>query len=140
MSLVLSIGHNIFLSKEDRYKLLNEEIEAVGVSVPVWFYQNKTSEPAHEVFCKYKIIPSEDEISIKQKDQVYEITLPKEDLNKDGKKHPVTIKNILNIKDGGMEWLAFRQYGKIKRKNKKTISLIHFLEVKPLEDILGSLT
>jgi hypothetical protein len=113
-----------------------QELNIIGVSVPVWVYQGKTSEPAHEIFCKYKITPDEYKMILKQVDLTYEIVLPKESFNpEDKKENPISLKNLLDLKDGGVEWLAFRQFGKIKRKNKKTISVVHFVEIKPIEEL-----
>jgi len=56
--LVLFINHNIFLTKEERYSLVNgTRVETTGVSSPVWmeFSNGKTTEPCEEVFCKYRI-------------------------------------------------------------------------------------
>lgn len=56
--LVLFVNHNIFLTREERYSLVNRErVETTGVSVPVWMEYNtgKTTEPAEEVFCRYRL-------------------------------------------------------------------------------------
>ncbi|NIQ13767.1 MAG: hypothetical protein GTO02_04995, partial [Candidatus Dadabacteria bacterium] len=45
----LVISHNLFLTKEQRYKWHDgEDLEVVGVSVPVWLDEKKSSEPATE--------------------------------------------------------------------------------------------
>jgi hypothetical protein len=53
--LTLTVSHNIFLTKKQRYELsvVESTLEVIGISFPVWFYKGKTSEPAKEVFCKY---------------------------------------------------------------------------------------
>ena len=52
----LTISHYIYLTKEQRYALHERQpIEAIGISVPVWFNKGNTSEPAKEIFCKYQI-------------------------------------------------------------------------------------
>ena len=52
--LTLTILHNIFLTKQDRSTLINGgQIQAMGVSVPVWYLKGKTTEPAQEIFCEY---------------------------------------------------------------------------------------
>lgn len=55
--LILFINHNIFLTREQRYDLVNRNsIEVVGVSMPVWTDEyGKSTEPAEEIFCKYRI-------------------------------------------------------------------------------------
>lgn len=136
MSLTLSVSHNVFLNRTQRYDLFdNKEIEVVGVSVPVWFYNEKTSEPGHEVFCKYRLIPTEFNLLVKHNNVGYDIYLPQKTHNTDEDKiNPLTIKNILDIKDGGVSWLAFRQFGKTK-KNKRMVSIINFVEIKDIEEL-----
>ena len=52
----LTVSHYIYLSREQRYELNDgKDIEIVGICVPVWFQKGNTSEPAQEIFCKYKI-------------------------------------------------------------------------------------
>lgn len=56
--LVLFVNHNIFLTRDQRYAIVNRErVETTGVSVPVWMEYNtgKTTEPAEEVFCRYRL-------------------------------------------------------------------------------------
>jgi hypothetical protein len=49
--LKLTINHNIYVSKEQSYLLhQGKEIITIGASVPVWFYNKVSSEPAIEVF------------------------------------------------------------------------------------------
>jgi hypothetical protein len=136
MSLTLTTSHNIFLDRQQRYDLFNgKEIEVVGVSVPVWYHQGKTSEPGNEVFCKYKLIPCEHKILIKHNSTGYEIYLPKKSFNpEDNVANPLTLKNILDHKDGGIEWIAFRQVGKAK-KNKKPVGIVNFVEIKTIEEL-----
>lgn len=136
MSLTLTVSHNMFLDRQQRYDLFDgKEVGVVGVSVPVWYYQKKTSEPGNEVFCKYKLIPTEYKIFVKHNDEGYEIYLPKKSFNpEDNRNNPLTLKNILDHKDGGIEWIAFRQFGKAK-KNKRTVDIIHFVEIKTIEEL-----
>lgn len=126
----LVIAHNIFLTKEERYKLHSgEPIEVTGVNVPVWFEKGNTSEPAQEVFCKYRITNTKENKAIVPFDEGYNISIPKE---------AETIK-LLDIKDGGCEWLYFRQYGEVHQKKKK-FNIIHDVEFRPLEDLTDTLT
>jgi len=139
MILTLTVSHNVFLNREQRYNLFDgKEIEITGVSTPIWYYQGQTSEPGNEVFCKYKLIPNEHKILVKHTDVGYDIYLPRktEDLE-NNKANPLTVKNILDIKDGGIEWIAFRQFAKAK-KNKKTVNIVHFVEIKTLEELIDS--
>lgn len=136
MSLTLTVSHNIFLDRKQRYDLFNgEPLDVVGVSVPVWYFQGKTSEPGNEVFCKYKLIPCEYNIFVKHNNEGYEIYLPKKYFNpEENTDNPLTLKNILDFKDGGTEWIAFKQYGKAKR-NKKSVNIVNFVEIKTIEDL-----
>ena len=138
MSLTLTVAHVILLDQDQRYKIADgEELTIVGVSIPTWYYNGETSEPATEVFCKYKIIPTKYKVFVKHTTYGYEIQLPLETHDPETNiRNPITLKNIRNIKDGGMEWLAFRQFGKIKRKNKKTIDIVHFVEIKSLQELV----
>ena len=139
MSLTLTVSHNVFLTREQRYNLFDgQEIEVTGVSTPIWYYQGQTSEPGNEVFCKYKLIPNEYKMLVKHTDVGYDIYLPSkmEDLESN-KSNPLTVKNILDLKDGGIEWIAFRQFAKAK-KNKKTVNIIHFVEIKTIEELVDS--
>lgn len=79
-NLALFLTHNIFLTKKEMELLLNKEsIQTIGCCVPVWVdaKTGKTSEPAREIFCKYKIKneTKQKEIKIINKKQ-YEIYLP----------------------------------------------------------------
>ena len=49
----LTISHYVYLNREQRYDIHDlKPVEVIGVSVPVWFNNGNTSEPAKEVFCK----------------------------------------------------------------------------------------
>jgi hypothetical protein len=126
----------MFLERKQRYDLFNgEEVHCVGVSVPIWYYQGKSSEPGNEVFCKYKLIPTDYKIFVKHNDEGYEIYLPKNSFNpEDNRANPLTLKNIIDHQDGGIEWMAFRQFGKAKR-NKKVVDIIHYVEIKTIEEL-----
>ena len=120
----LAIGHSLFLTREERYALFNgESICVIGVSVPVWFYKGVTSEPAIEVFANYKLSNS-DHTSIKHVKTGYEIVLPKhlpydKQFDPQGSMLP-SLDMLLDIKEGGNEFLAFSQYNKV-RKDKKVL-------------------
>lgn len=161
MATTLAISHNLFLNYQERYDWYNgKEIEVIGVSMPVWFADGTSSEPGHEVFTKYKLLTSEDKALIQHnKELFYEIHMPKcppkpymklpeevwASLTPEEQEawyvenEPTqSITNILDIKDGGSEWLAFRQYGKV-RKEKATLNVVHFVEIKPIEQLLASI-
>lgn len=140
MSLTLTISHNIFLNHDQRYSLFNgETVEVVGISVPVWYYQGVTSEPANEIFCNYKLVPDEHKVHVNYNKKGYEMFLPRSAYQPDGDTtNPITLKNLLDIKDGGIAWLAFRQFGKAK-KNNKIINIVHFVEIKTTEELEASI-
>ncbi|NIQ13766.1 MAG: hypothetical protein GTO02_04990, partial [Candidatus Dadabacteria bacterium] len=49
-----------------------------------------------------------------------------------------SLKNLLDLKDGGSKWLAFKTSARIT-KNKKKIDATHFIEIKDMDTLLGSL-
>jgi len=124
--LTLTVSHNIFLTKEQRYLFAepDAEIEAMGVSVPVWYLNGKTSEPAIEVFCKYKLKIDDGKKAVAKFDEGYNIFLPP---FLDNSNLPIGIM-IRDSKDGGKESLQYKEYSRIK---KKTInySVIHIIEI-----------
>lgn len=156
----LTISHNIFLTREQRYDLNNDiAIKVVGVSVPVILSNNKTtSEPAKEVFVNYtikngnllrincnsidgytidvvkmspyRLLPEKlwDTLTPSQKDIWYTKNEP----------NP-SVHDLLDIKDGGKEWLAFRQMQTIKKDN-KNLEIIHYVEIKKIETLVESLS
>jgi hypothetical protein len=140
MSLTLTVSHNIFLDRNQRYSLFNgNAIEVTGVSIPVWYYQGITSEPANEIFCTYKLIPDDNKIHINYNKSGYEMFLPLSAYQPEGdNSSPISLKNILDLKDGGIAWLAFRQFGKAK-KNNRTINIVHFVEIKTIEELDSSI-
>ena len=156
----LTISHNIFLTREQRYDLNNDiTIKVVGASVPVILSKNKiSSEPAKEVFVYYTIKTSNLLYINYNMVDGYEIevckstpykTLPDnfwQTLTPHQKKiwyvrnepNP-SVHDILDINDGGKEWLAFRQIQTIKKEN-KNLEIIHYIEIKKIETLLESLS
>jgi len=149
---VLSILHNIAISEEQAKKLhAREEIEVIGASVPVWYYRGNTSEPAEEVFCKYRLTNKKKHETIQIEEDGYVINIPQpakgikkwtlsneaylkmkpEELNKWYEDHPAPTcsLNLLPLKEGGSEYLYFNEYNKIRKKDKTTL-LIHMVEIK----------
>lgn len=156
MATTLAISHNIFLTRQERYDWYNgKDLEVIGVSSPIWFANNISSEPAMEVFAKYKLFNKQEKIFIHHNKTGYEIIAPKTPLITKEKisdeiwqsltleeqyiwrasvEPQPSITNLLDIKDGGSQWLAFRQYGKIN-KNNKLLNLVHFVEIKSIEEL-----
>jgi hypothetical protein len=155
--LTLVISHNIALTKEERYKLhLGETIDVIGVSVPVWFEKGNTSEPANEVFTIYRLTNKPESHVVKTNVSGYEINMPQQP-EKDLEKVPPNIveslgiqkelptsKNLLDIKDGGSEFIQFRQYAQSNliidgKKTKKPLNIVHCIEIRAIESLSRSL-
>lgn len=157
--LVLSILHSIFLTPKEVENLISgEEVDAIGVSVPVWYYQGNTSEPAEEVFCKYKLKVSDKKESVSTlknghgysinfpklssdyKEQVLSkeqiTTMSKEELAKWHKDNPKTsnVNDLVSEK----EKTSFKQFVKRKQKGKMT-NLIHCVELMSANKLLESM-
>jgi hypothetical protein len=138
----LTISHYIYLNRDQRYKLhAGEPLEIVGVSVPVWFHKGSTSEPAQELFCKYKLTNEGVNKAIMPSDEGYHINLPQK--SQPDKEAPEEVQEVvgmylgtserlLDIKDGGSEVLEFRQYNKV-HQDKHAFNVVHFVEIKPDE-------
>lgn len=155
--LVLSILHTIFLKPEEIKTLLSgEEVATVGVSVPVWYHQGNTSEPAEEIFCKYKLQITDKKESVSMGKNGYSINLPKlpsdykepvlakeqitsmskEDLAKWHADNP----KVSNVHDllSGKEKTNFKQFIKRKQKGRMT-NLVHCVEIMPMETLMKSI-
>lgn len=133
-NLTLSISHLIFLTKQQRYDYFDgKDIEVVGVSLPVWMNKTKTSEPATEVFVKYTLLNRDEKPLVKHNYEGYEIVL-NSDYGKNEHDYPC-IKELLDIKDGGTEWIAFKQNRRLRMKSGKELTLIHFVQIKSIEDL-----
>lgn len=158
MATTLAISHNIFLSREQRYALhAGQEIQVVGVSVPVWYFNGITSEPAVEVFVRYTLRNKPESIYLTHNNEGYEISLPPcqqkllDALPKNvwiplsQEKQSILLMDdapcldsLLDIKEGGDEYMQFRQFTKVSKGN-KVLNVVHFVEIKKLEDLLDTL-
>lgn len=156
--LTLAVLHKIYLTKKERYALINrEKIEVIGVSVPVWFYKGNTSEPATEVFCRYIITNNQEDYPISTHKQGYQINIPQIEEEEENKlilsdegwrKLPISDKiNLVTIKktqpsaealkdisDGGAEYLFFKKMNQIEKEG-KTMHMIHTVEIMCIEDL-----
>lgn len=144
---LLCISHNLFLTKNERYNLYEKgKIKVIGVNIPVWFYGNgKTSEPAKEIFCEYVIsCLNKNTSSMVVGKEGYEILIAK---NPDSSFIPSKIKKyffkkeyfpcakyLLDIKDGGSEWLGFKIHDQ-----RETVDIIHSIEIQKIENLTESL-
>lgn len=137
MSATLTISHYIYLNKEDRYKLFNKQsIESVGICVPVWFHRGSTSEPAKEFFCKYNITNTKGVSTVEPQAEGFNLNLPQKFINT---KNSLQSSRLLDVEDGGCEELIFRRNNKMFYKG-ITFNAIHFVEVKPLEILLQTIS
>jgi hypothetical protein len=142
----LTISHHVYLSREDRYKLHNrEDIEAIGVSVPVLFDKGNTSEPAREVFCRYKLTNNLPNRAITTFDAGYCINLPQLNSTEDQDDYSVfaakygSSERLLDIKDGGVEYSEFKQYHNAYIDG-VAMTILHYVEIKDLEYLIETIT
>lgn len=151
--LALTIHHNIRLTHDERYKLHDgEDIEVVGVSVPVWFLNKATSEPAKELFCKYYLKNPKQEMPIRILEDGYEITLPnrpaktprtitneqwrnltleQRDEYYDRCVPEVSSRNLLDLPEGNGS-LTYREQNQIKQ-NGEMMSIMHYVCIASIE-------
>lgn len=144
MTPTLSIQHNIYLNKEDRYALHDgQEIEVIGVSVPVWHNSIVSSEPAREIFCRYFLKNSGDQIPIKVWEDGYEIVLPtklkKKNVEDEEKIKITSTKSLLDYVDGGGRCLMYREHNKMKT-NGRMLSIVHYVTISAEETLLVNLS
>lgn len=158
---ILSVFHNIYLIPEEILQLIGgQNVHVIGASLPVWFHKGTTSEPAEEVFCKYTLTNKIDHESIKTEKDGYVINMPQ--IPNDYKaparltddewrqlsplqqiewheNHPVPISvyNLNSIKDGGSEYLHFKEHSKIKRNN-KLVMIAHAVEIRTIEWLMST--
>jgi hypothetical protein len=152
----LTVSHSVYLTRDEAYALYEgANIEVIGVSIPIWIIESKTTEPGIEVFAKYKIMNQNKGISVKYNAEGYEITLPKHHIQK-GHLIPeeiynslpeedqlkfqeprLCIENLLDIPEGS-EWLAFRQFNNIQVED-KLADLVHYVEIKRINDLLETI-
>lgn len=162
----LFVAHNLYLNREQRYKLADgETLDLIASSLPVWIMTGTTttSEPASEVFCQYTVYNNgEDKESIKFEDGKYLIWLPtcKDDHDMERPPddewrlmtnteqedwyiaHPIHPcgRRLRDAKDKGNEgYLRFDQHRKINGKNGGLLTLVHCIQFKPIEALMESL-
>ncbi len=159
---VLSISHHLFLTREQRYKLHERnELEVIGVSVPVWFEQGNTSEPAEEVFSKYILKNEEGDYFIINHNYGYEINLPQmpadfktKDLsNEDWRKmtthernewykknsRPISSLNLLESHDMGGRFLKWTMVSNLIRQERK-LTIYNHISIADISNLENTLT
>jgi hypothetical protein len=162
--LSLTIHHNIHLTKEQRYALHEgKEVSLIGLSVPVWYANKMTSEPAKEIFCRYYLKNPKKDIPIQILEDGYEISIPYREGTKleisdeewrflnqhDPDKleamykkqiQEVSSRNLLDVKDGGNGGtMSYREHNKIK-KGEGFLSIMHFVSIDTMEKLLESIS
>jgi hypothetical protein len=161
MILTLSIVHQIFLTRDEKYLLINgSPIEVIGVSLPVWSSDTFTTDPAEEVFCKYKLLNNGEPYSVNNTVDGYLITLSSKTNYKspvypsnevwrnvpienreawyDKNQPPSTVKNLLDIKDGGASYLRFKYHKKIQYKE-HFVNMFNYVEIKDMKTLNDSM-
>lgn len=160
MATTLAISHYLYLSEEERYNwYAGGDVTVVGVSCPVWYQKGKTSEPAVEVFARYTLINDPAGVFVRHNDEGYKITVPptsppisvlsdsawnkmtpleQELWHQENQPQPC-IASLLNVKDGGAGYLAFRQFTKV-RKGRRTLNVVHYVEIKDIAELTNTLT
>lgn len=151
--IALSILHNVFITPEDIQKLKNkEDVTVVGCSVPVWYSRGTTSEPAEEVFCRYKLTTKSELLPVRIMKTGYHINIPAwpEDYKEPDmpvevwkklsererevwmheNQVPPSLKRLLPIEEGGNNKLLFKE---IQGDRVKKDIIIHVIELKTMD-------
>jgi hypothetical protein len=160
--LSLTIHHNIHLTREEAYALhAGEEVVTTGYSVPVWFYNKLTSEPARELFCRYILKNPKKDVPIQIMDFGYDISIPyregtKLEISDEEWRHlnmndrdkldalykktvsEVSSKNLLDHIDGGIGQLYYREHNKVKKGN-DLLSIMHFVCIARAESMVPTI-
>ena len=125
----LTIAHNIFLTRDQRYSLSepNTELLIQGISIPVWIEQEETNEPAEEVVCNYKITNNGASEFIKILDDGYELNLNIKDC-----------KSLLDIVDIGGECLMVTSQSKM-HYNSRSFYAVHFVSINDIKVLENSI-
>lgn len=160
----LTISHYVYLTRDQRYSLHEgSEIYVTGTSVPVWYVNKITSEPAKEVFCKYHLINNHKDVPVQILEDGYLIHLPMRPaknnrpelteeewrtLSKEnparlqmyyqGKTCEVSSKCLLDVKDGGSKYLHYREHNKTKNEG-EVINMMHYIIIQDMEDLENEL-
>jgi hypothetical protein len=148
----LSISHLIFLTRDERYKLVaGEEITVVGVSVPI----RSPEDIPVEVFCRYILQNKSENLRILNTPAGYLINLPQKvhvqiPILSDDEwramsraeqedwyeryRLPATAESLKDIRDGGAAYLKFHYISLSKQSR-----VVHIIEIKTMELLLQSL-
>lgn len=159
----LAISHLIHLTREQCYQLHeSQDIETIGISVPIWHTKTFSSEPAREVFCRYSIRNPKRELPIQITTSGYVINLPHRkasemkpmtneewralNMNSPEKleeyyrqqRPEVSSINLLDIKNGGCQCIMYREHNRLKR-GEKVLSVMHFVNIERMDKLIDSI-
>lgn len=127
----LIINHILYLTPEQRLGLLQDKTPAqiIGVSVPVWFSQGKSSEPAQEVFCQYTVTNEPQDMVVATLPTGYRINLPQAKPSTEEEARTLDVKKL---GEGGSGWFMFKQFQTVKQEN-RVLQILHYIELRDLE-------
>lgn len=121
----LTIAHNLFPTREERYGFEGEntEISMVGICLPVWVSGIATSEPAEEVYCRYRLrnylTPGEE--SVHMTADGFTISLADKSL----------WGSVKDVKDGGSGSIYLTHQGKLVN-NGAEVLVIHYINIQDI--------
>jgi len=128
----------------------------VGISLPVWVKDGKSSEPANEVFCKYYLTNIPQDENLKLLADGYKINLPQkfndwqppelcEEIYRGFTRRErarwyrnnfpariVAAKNLLDVKEGGSESINYREYNKVYHES-EAMDIIHYINISDIK-------
>lgn len=130
----LVINHILYFTPEQRLALVREKtpVQVVGVSIPVWFNQGKSSEPAQEVFCQYTVTNEPKDMMVASLPTGYRINLPQPKTSTDEETRTLDFKRLGDTPEGGSGWLLFKQFQTVQQEN-RTLQILHYIEMRDLE-------
>lgn len=144
----LTMSHYIYLDRNQRYALnMGREVKVDGVSVPVWVNETATSEPAHEVFCRYRVRNTRKRTGVKLAKSGFLVDMPyfdivggdcDEELIRASQERLGTSETLLDYDDGGKECCEFR-YRSTCTINGRRHTVVHFVEIKSCEALADTL-
>jgi len=122
---LLTIAHNLFLTKEERYRMKTSlmEVDTVGIALPVWVHGTMTSEPAEEIYCRYKVrnFASPGIDAVYMNNEGFVLSLGDKSL----------WESVLDVKDGGCGSIYLSHQGVIVN-NQTEMLVIHYINIQDI--------
>lgn len=121
----LTIAHNLFPSRDERYSFADGDMEVsmVGICLPVWVSGAVTSEPAEEIYCRYRLrnylTPGEQSVHVNS--DGFSISLADKSL----------WDSIKDVKDGGTGSIYLTHQGNITN-NGIEILVVHYINIQDI--------